>query len=164
LFAVATLVSLQSWTIVDGLSRDTILAMGLAPPQGCAFVNWVDMPRSVDAVLADHGVKIASEVWIDERYGGSLQRTRPVTLLIPQGHAAKELAGEILDRLGANVRCADKPTAVAPRVVTAQFIERKGNLPLELLAVGFGLLTLVSLAREMMPSRLERNATRRVLN
>jgi hypothetical protein len=146
LLAIATAVGLQCWTI--GRSRDAILAMEVAPPQGCAFVKWGDMPHTVDAVLADHGVKIASGVWIGDRYDEPLQPNRPVMLLIPQGHAAKRLAGELLDRLGANIRCGDKPTPAPPRMIAEQFIERKGNLPLELLVVGFGLLTLVWFVRD----------------
>jgi hypothetical protein len=122
------------------------------------------MPRSVDAVLADHGVKVMSDVWIDGRYANISQRSRPLLIQIPQGYVAKRFAGEILDRLGANIHCADKATAVTPRIITEHFFERKGNLPLELLVVGFGLLTLVSLVREMTPSRPERNPAPRVLN
>jgi hypothetical protein len=164
LVAVAILIGLQCWATFGGLSRSSILVLGLAPPQGCVFANLADMPRSVDAVLASHDLNITSAVWNEDRTPDPSQRSRPILLEIPLGQLAERFTGEILDRLGGNIHCADKTTPAAPRMVTAHFLERKGTLPLDLLVVGFGLLTLVSLFREMASSRLQSDATPRVLN
>jgi hypothetical protein len=150
----------QGVAAIEGISRNTILIAAIAPPaKSCELREWRAIPARIDRELAGRGLDVVSALWDDDK-SSAPNRERPMLVQIPQGPRAAALMPAVLASLQSVVSC-DGGSGPPPILAAERYVDRKGNLPLELLALACLGLFLVTMARRSAWGRRRGAATPR---